>query len=93
MAAGVRSTCLALGERLEVDTPALIVAGKILTSVEGTFVSSGASNAGSLGVGELGHPQLAAAVSDFCEQARREPGAVRDAAVTLRQSAGGFEMG
>jgi hypothetical protein len=59
------------GGQLRVDTPALAEAGSILGSVSGTFVSTGGDNVGSIGVGDLGHPALAFAVSDFCEQARR----------------------
>jgi hypothetical protein len=59
------------GGELRVDTSALAEAGSILSSVSGTFVSSGGDNIGSVGVGDVGHPGLAFAISDFCEQARR----------------------
>jgi hypothetical protein len=59
------------GGQLRVDPAALAEAGSILGSVSGTFVSSGGDNVGSVGVGDVGHPGLAFAVSDFCEQARR----------------------
>jgi hypothetical protein len=59
------------GGQLRVDTSALAEAGSILSSVSGTFVSSGGDNIGSVGVSEVGHPGVAFAISDFCEQARR----------------------
>jgi hypothetical protein len=59
------------GGELRVDTSALAEAGSILGSVSGTFVSSGGGNIGSVGVADVGHPALAFAISDFCEQARR----------------------
>jgi hypothetical protein len=54
-----------------VDTPALAQAGSILESVSTEFVSSGGGDIGNVGVGEVGHPGLSFAISDFCEQARR----------------------
>jgi hypothetical protein len=69
-------------------TPAeLLAAAGTLQGVAGEFAEGG-SGVGSLGAGDLGSPELAAALAEFCERADAVASALTGAVTTAGVKAG-----
>jgi hypothetical protein len=73
--------------RLTVSPGELLAAASTLRGVEGELAEGG-GGVGALGAGDVGSPELAAALADFCERADAVAAALTGAVTTAGNKAG-----